>query len=100
MGSKRELNGYIKYLKYVTDDEECGLINNGFILMRRKDLKIYKILKRDAAIRSLVFGKTVLFFIHGREEAAERALISNSKVISKRQLNTIKQIFIQNKKIL
>ena len=92
MGSKRELNGYIKYLKYVTDDEECGLINNGFILMRRKDLKIYRILKRYAYIRSAVFGKDALIFIRGEGATAQKALLSKSKDISKRRLNQIRAV--------
>jgi transposase-like protein len=71
----------------------CRLINEGFIFMSRKDLKIYRILKKDADVRSLVFGRNVLLFIHGREALAEKALISKLKVISKRQLNTIKRGF-------
>lgn len=71
----------------------CKLINDGFILMPRKDLKIYRILKRDADIRSVIFGKYALLFIHGREAVAEKALISKSKVISKRGLNMVKTIF-------
>lgn len=76
----------------------CRLINDGFILMRRKDLKIYRILKRDTDVRSLVFGKIVLFFIRGREAVAERALIPKSKDLSKRKLNMIRLVFTQNKR--
>ena len=71
----------------------CKLINDGFILIPRKDLKIYRILKRDADIRSVIFGRYALLFIHGREAVAEKALISKSKVISKRRLNMVKTIF-------
>ncbi len=78
----------------------CRLINNGFILMNRKDIKIYRVLKRDADVRSVVFGNCFLFFIHGREAVAEKALISNSKDLSKRRLNIIKQTFLEKKKWL
>lgn len=73
----------------------CKLINNGFILMNRKDLKIYRILKRSANIRSAVFGKDALIFIKGGESAAQKALLSKSKDISKRRLNIIKQTITQ-----
>lgn len=72
----------------------CKLINDGFILMHRKDLKVYRVLKRNADVRSVVFGKDALIFIKGGESAAQKALISNSKDLSKRRLNIIKQIFI------
>jgi transposase-like protein len=89
-GDKSRVSG--RYFKLL-----CKLINDGFILMRRKDLKIYKILKKHAYIRSAVFGKDALLFIRGGEKAAEKALLSKSKDISKRRLNTIKQVLLQQK---
>ena len=76
----------------------CKLINDGFILMHRKDLKIYRVLKRDADIRSVVFGKNALIFIRGGEASAQKALLSKSKDISKRRLNIIKQVFLQQRR--
>ena len=72
----------------------CKLINDGFILTSRKDLKIYRILKRHVYIRSAIFGKDALIFINGGEKAAQKALLSKSKDLSKRRLNIIKQTFL------
>ena len=76
----------------------CKLINDGFILMRRKDLKIYSVLKRDVDIKTIAFGENAIIFIHGGELAAQKALLSKLKDISKRRLNTIKQAFLQQRR--
>lgn len=89
-GDKSRVSG--RYFKLL-----CTLINGGFILIRRKDLNIYRVMKRYANIRTVVFGRDALIFIRGGELAAQKALSSKLKDISKRRLNTIKQAFLQQR---
>lgn len=71
------------------------LINNGFIIMKREDIWRYRILKRYANVRAVVFGRRLIILVPDKKRVAERLLINVSKTegLSKRKLNNIKSLF-------
>ncbi len=76
----------------------CKLINNEAIVISSKNLRLFRVLKRQAKINIIVMGKKAVVFIKGKEKAAEKLLLSNSKNISLRKLNIIKNVLSGRKR--
>ncbi|MCL4376189.1 hypothetical protein M1558_01715 [Candidatus Parvarchaeota archaeon] len=88
-GDKDRVSG--RYFKLL-----AKLINNGFVTLGRKDIWLYRILKKDAKLKAIMLGKSLIVMVPGKEKMAEKAFINiiNKDKLTKRKLNNMKYLFI------
>lgn len=73
-----------------------GLINNGFVMLNRKELRLYRILKRYAKIKAVAFGKKLIVMVPGKEKAALKAFLGSSESggMTKRKIGGATRAFL------
>jgi hypothetical protein len=75
------------------------LVNKGFVIMDRKDIWLYHLLKKHVKVKSVVFGKVLIILVPGKERTTEQAFIDtiNKDKLSKRKLNNIRYLFMRER---
>ncbi len=73
-----------------------GLINSGFVMLDRKELRLYRILKRYAKIKAVAFGKKLIVMVPGKEKTALKAFLgsSESRGMTKRKIGDVMRVFL------
>ncbi|MCL5009491.1 MAG: helix-turn-helix domain-containing protein [Candidatus Parvarchaeota archaeon] len=76
------------------------LINNGFVMLNRKELQLYRILRKYARIKAVAFGKKLIVMVPGKEKTALKAFLgsSESRGMTKRKIGGATRAFLGSAK--
>ncbi len=79
-----------RYFKMFAD-----LINDGFIIMGKKNVSAYRLLRRYAKVKAIVFGKWLTIVVPGKEKVALKAFLEakRSKRMTKRKIRGVIRSF-------